>query len=166
MLLSDSDANGDALAVALKSGSAHGSLDLKAGGSFLYTPAAGCASFICAAFDSQDAGAEATVTIEVQVPPVVEPPVVFPIVPLVPVDVTHHLSRWRAARCGACSEWMCLDSAFAPKAVNGRPVVSWSLKSVVLLLQRGMVRTEKITLTRPRPSRSARSRSHAPQRSS
>lgn len=69
LLKNDTDADGDTLTAVLATNPSHGALDLKADGSFIYTPAAGYTgqdSFTYKAFDGQDYSEIAIVTITVK----------------------------------------------------------------------------------------------------
>ncbi len=69
LLKNDTDADGDTLTAVLATNPSHGALDLKADGSFIYTPAAGYTgqdSFTYRAFDGQDYSEIATVSISVK----------------------------------------------------------------------------------------------------
>ncbi len=71
VLANDADADGDVLSAVLASGPAHGTLTLRADGSFVYTAAAGFAGadgFTYAASDGVLLGAPATVTLAVAAP--------------------------------------------------------------------------------------------------
>src|SRR5205814_7838453 len=75
VLRNDRDADGDTLTVALINGTAHGSLDFKADGSFTYMPAAnynGTDGFTYLARDATHTSNIATVTLKVT--PVNDPP--------------------------------------------------------------------------------------------
>jgi len=71
VLKNDSDLDGDNLIAILVDGTSHGSLQLNADGSFVYTPAAdfyGTDSFTYKVFDGSAHSSTVTVTISVQVP--------------------------------------------------------------------------------------------------
>lgn len=77
VLVNDSDPDGDALAAALVSGPAHGTIKVNADGSFIYTADVGFSgtdSFTYAASDGK-ASSNAVVNIDVAAPPSTEPPV-------------------------------------------------------------------------------------------
>jgi hypothetical protein len=125
VLRNDSDADGNTLRAVLKSGPTHGKLLLNADGSFNYTPStvyAGPDSFSYVASDGQALSASVAVTITVQAPLDVTPPLVT-----LAGGARLSLRRLIPAR----------GSAVDVYALPGRGVIPTSgLKSIVLQLQR------------------------------